>query len=298
MKKVLYLNLFLSIIFSVNLHGQDIYSQYRKEKTDIKPNALYNLEEIKVRWKKAALENCSGTSCVTISASACGQVTSVSDIDGNSYNTVSVGNQCWTKENLKVTKYNDGTAIPLDTSPVSSGPSSIWGGLSAGAYSIMDNESNTGPNAANYGFLYNWYAAAGIVIAMGSPSKNICPAGWHVPSDGEWTILIKFIDHTANATALGPQSPTAGGKLKAINTLWTSPNIDANNFSGFSALPGGYRNNNGSFLNGGRDAFFWGTTEINASSNAWARTMYFNLGVVYRDIVNKSIGSSVRCLMD
>jgi uncharacterized protein (TIGR02145 family) len=298
MKKVLYLNLFLSIVLSLNLHGQNIHSQDREVISGNNRNLLYNLEEIKVRWKKAALENCSGAPCFTIPASACGPVTSVSDIDGNSYNTVSIGTQCWTKENLKVTKYNDGTAIPLDASPVSSGLSSIWGGLSTGAYSIFDNESNTGTNATNYGFLYNWYAAAGIVIAMGSPSKNICPTGWHVPSDGEWTILIKFIDPTANATALGPQSPTAGGKLKAINTLWTSPNIDANNFSGYAALPGGYRNNDGSFLNSGRDAFFWCNTEIISSTNAWSRTMYFNVGVVYRDIVNKSIGSSVRCLKD
>jgi hypothetical protein len=120
------------------------------------------LEEIKVRWKKAALENCPGVPCVIIPPPpppfiTCGTST-VPDIDGNSYTTVLIGTQCWTASNLKVTKYNDGSAIPLNNTYTSGTVSTVWQGLTTGAYTIYGNESSTSANATNFGYLYNWYA--------------------------------------------------------------------------------------------------------------------------------------------
>ena len=171
---------------------------------EIKRNAQNNLEEIKVRWKKAALENCPGVPCVTAPSFTCGTST-VPDIDGNSYNTVLIGLQCWTVENLRVTKYNDGTVIPDETANTAG-----WGGLATGARSDYTGEASY---IATYGYLYNWHAA--------TDSRKICPTGWHVPTDGEWTSLIQFIDPTAT-NVIGSQSPNAGVKLKSTSTLWNT----------------------------------------------------------------------------
>jgi len=278
MKITIYLFICLFTYLSVSLNGQVINSQEKEKNEGIQRNATYNLEEIKVRWKKAALENCTGVPCGFI----CGSST-ISDIDGNSYNTVLIGTQCWTKENLKVTKYNDGTAIPDETANTAG-----WGGLATGARSDYTGEASY---IATYGYLYNWYAA--------NDSRKICPAGWHVPTDGEWTPLIQFIvpTETVSATVVGSQSTTAGGKLKSTSSIWNSPNTGADNSSGFSALPGGYRVSAGSFQNIRGIAFFWSATE-SAINSAWSRSLYDSIGNLYRDNSNKSVGSSVRCLKD
>ena len=282
MKKSIYLYIYLSI----SLNGQVINSQVIDEKTGIKRNALYNLEEIKVRWKKAALENCPGVPCVTAPSFTCGTST-VLDNELNSYNTVLIGTQCWTKENLKVTRYNDGTAILLNNTYTSGTVSTVWQGLTTGAYTIYGNGLSTGTDATNYGFLYNWYAAVGIVTPMGSPTKNICPTGWHVPTDTEWTTLTAY---------LGGLS-VAGGKMKSTSSLWNFPNTGADNTSGFSALPGGSRRNVGSF-NDIRDyTLFWSATEVTASG-ARFRYLINSLGSVSRSSGTKSVGGSVRCLRD
>jgi uncharacterized protein (TIGR02145 family) len=221
----------------------------------------------------------------------CGTST-VSDIDNNVYNTVSIGTQCWTKENLKVTKYNDNTAIPLNTNGGTSGTSGSWA-VTTGAYTIYGNQLSTEANATNYGFLYNWYAA--------TDSRKICPTGWHVPTDGEWTSLIQFTvpTETVSATVFRSQSPNAGGKLKSTSTLWNtatpaSPGTD--NF-GFTALPGGGRNNNGSFGSVRNDALFW-SASFSDGSNAWFRNLDNISSNVYRNNTFKSVGASVRCLRD
>jgi uncharacterized protein (TIGR02145 family) len=236
------------------------------------------------------------SSAVTPSAPfLCG--TTVADIDGNTYNTVLIGTQCWTKENLKVTKYNDGTAIPLNNTYTSGTVSTVWQGLTTGAYTIYGNESSTGANATNYGFLYNWYAAKGIATAGSTTYKNICPTGWHVPTDSDWNKLVKSIDSGADTTGTNPQSIIAGGKMKSTSSLWNSPNIGADNASGFTALPGGYRNFNGSFGGIRNNTFFWSATE-HASYYSWPRNLYFNFSNFYRDINDNSAGFSVRCLRD
>jgi len=262
------------------------------------------LEEIKVRWKKAALENCTGVPCIIIPpppSFTCGTST-ISDIDNNSYNTVLIGTQCWTKENLKVTTYNDGTAILLNNTYTSGRVSTVWAGLTTGAYTIYGNESSTGANATNYGFLYNWYAAKGIATAGSTTYKNICPMNWHVPTDGEWTSLIQFTvpTETVSATATGIQSPNAGGKLKSTSTLWNTaspPSPGTDNF-GFTALPGGSRSSDGSFYSIRDYAFFWSATEDVVLSYAWFRVLFNSSSSVNRAIIDKSVGASVRCLRD
>jgi uncharacterized protein (TIGR02145 family) len=228
------------------------------------------------------------SSAVTPSAPfPCGTAT-LADIDGNTYNTVLIGSQCWTKENLKVTKYNDGNAIPLNNTYTSGTVSTVWQGLTTGAYTIYGNESSTGANATNYGYLYNWYAVKGIITDGGTSTKNICPLGWHVPTDAEWTTLQTYLNTVA-------PTGSVGSKMKKYDALWTTNT--GTNTSGFSALPGGFRNVDGSFGSIRDYAFFWSATE-NSSSNAWRRTLNGLNSNVDRYSYSKSVGASVRCLRD
>ena len=287
----IYLSIYLSVCLSVSLNGQVINSKELEEKTGIKRNAMYNLEEIKVRWKKAALENCTGVPCIITPppppSFTCGTNT-ISDIDNNTYNTVLIGTQCWTTENLKATMYNDGTAIPIDASGTMTGSvvGQTWSTQTTGAYTIHGNESSTGTNATNYGFLYNYYAAKGVSTVGSTTYKNLCPTGWHVPSDGELTAL---------EAQLGGSS-VAGGSLKSTSSLWNASN-PADNSSGFTALPGTFRDTDGSFGNISYDAFFWSATE-NSASLAWYRQLNTGHPRVDRYNINKSLGASVRCLKD
>jgi uncharacterized protein (TIGR02145 family) len=288
MIKVIYLFIYLSICMAVSLNGQVINSQELEEKTDIKRNAMYNLEEIKVRWKKAALDNCTGVPCIvtpTPPSFTCGTST-ISDFENNAYNTVLIGTQCWTTENLKATTYNDGTAIPLDASGTMTGSAvgQTWSTQTTGAYTIHGNESSTGAIATNYGFLYNYYAAKGISTVGSTTYKNLCPIGWHVPIDLELTAL---------ETELGGSS-VAGGKMKSTSSLWNASN-PGDNTSGFAALPGTFRDTDGSFGNLSYDAFFWSATE-NSASLAWYRQLNTGHPRVDRYNINKSLGASVRCL--
>jgi len=263
-----------------------------KQALEIKRNAQYNLEEIKVRWKKAALENCPGVPCIVTPPApsfTCGTST-MTDKDNNIYSTVSIGSQCWTTTNLKVTQYDDGSLIPDLTSSTSS-PWATSGARTdyTGATGIPSGQTYV----STYGYLYNWYAVNDL--------RKLCPAGWHVPTDGEWTSLIQFTvpTETVSATVIGTQSPNAGGKLKSTSTLWntaTPPSPGTDNF-GFTVLPGGARNVVGSFFDISDSAFFWSATEI-VSSNAWFRVLDYSNGKVYRNNDDKSVGASVRCLRD
>jgi len=218
----------------------------------------------------------------------------ISDIDGNVYNTVLIGAQCWTKENLRVRKYNNGRSIPFDATGGSGGSSSTWNNLTIGAHTIYANDStNTTPsNRTKYGYLYNWYAAKGIYTTgtiTSTDTLNICPSGWHVPTDTEWTTLT---------TELGGES-VAGGKLKSVGTVfyWNSPNTEATNLSGFSALPGGSRIKDGSFNNLSNSAVFWRATEVNLN-NAWSSRLDYDSDDVFRISYEKQLGASIRCLKD
>jgi len=192
------------------------------------------------------------------------------DADGNAYSSVTIGTQVWLTSNLRTTKYNDGTAIPLVTD------NTAWKNLSTPGYCWYDN--NAAANMGTYGALYNWYTLN---------TKKLCPAGWHVPSDAEWTTL---------SSSLGGEM-IAGAKLKETGTThWSSPNT-ATNTTGFTALPGGGRYDNGTFYNHGVYTAIWSSTETGTNS-AWYRKMSFNAGDIVRYDNLKASGKSVRCLKD
>ena len=197
--------------------------------------------------------------------------TSLTDIDGNTYNVITIGTQVWMKENLKTTRYNDGNSITNITD------NAVWVSLTTNAYCWYNNNSST--YKADYGALYNWYS-----INTG----KLCPTGWHVPSDAEWTILTTY---------LGGES-IAGGKLKEIETShWTTPNTSATNESGFTALPGGNRSNPGTFFSIGLYGVWWSSTEY-SSTQAYYRHMDYNNISVSRVFTTKTDGFSVRCVKD
>ncbi len=263
---------------------------------EIKRKATFNLEEIKVRWKKAALENCTGVPCVTAPSFTCGTST-ISDIDGNSYNTVLIGTQCWTNSNLKVTKYNDDTLIP-DLTNSSSSP---WAPTSGARTGYIVSLVSLDDYVGTLGYLYNWYATI--------DSRKLCPAGWHVPTDSDWNKLVISIHSgadTITTTTSHIQSTSAGTLMKSNKTNMTSgaglgwdPGSPGTNTSGFSALPGGYRQLNGQFLEIRENASFWSATEHpTISTNAYFRELDYGGGNVDRKRNFKDRGFSVRCLRD
>jgi len=195
----------------------------------------------------------------------------LTDIDGNVYKLVKIGNQWWMAENLKVTRYRNGDPIP----PVTD--NSTWANLKTGAYcSYNDDEANV----SIYGRLYNWCAA--------NDDRNIAPQGWHVSSDADWQVLIDFLGGSSNA----------GGKLKETGFAhWQNPNTGATNESGFSGLPGGYRHVIGNFFDVGDIAYFWSSTEYDTRSARPGYLAYF-FANISRANLEKEYGFSVRCVKD
>lgn len=198
-------------------------------------------------------------------------VATVTDIDGNIYHTVEIGTQVWMVENLNVTKYRNGASIPNISDETT------WSLHFSGAYC---HQGNIPSNGTTYGKLYNWYAV--------NDSRNICPTGWHVPTDAEWSTLMSY---------LGGEI-VAGGKLKETGTThWTSPNTGATNESGFKALPGGTRNSVGPFSGTGSTCYFWSSTE-DGNDNAWYRYIRYDTEYVQRYKNDYCTGYSVRCILD
>jgi uncharacterized protein (TIGR02145 family) len=185
---------------------------------------------------------------------------SVTDIGGNVYQTIKIGDQWWMMENLKVTHYRNGDPIPHVTD------GGTWKGLSTGAYCNYGNDPG---NVETYGRLYNWYAV--------DDSRSIAPEGWHVPTDEEWKQLEMYLGMSqGQADDTGWRGTNEGGKLKETGTThWQSPNTGATNESGFSALPGGYRGYDGYFYTMGFTANFWSSTEL-YSYLAWHRYLSFD----------------------
>jgi uncharacterized protein (TIGR02145 family) len=190
----------------------------------------------------------------------------ITDIDGNVYHTVTIGTQTWMLENLKVTKYRNGDAIPNVTD------GDEWSNLTTGAYCEYQNSAS---NTKIFGKLYNWYSI--------SDSRNIAPTGWHVASYDEWTTLATFLGGVEDG----------GGKLKEEGTThWQSPNEGATNETGFTALPAGYRNSLGSFNDLYNTAYFWSVGKY-----FWYLHYYDNnlngVGSIYNNL-----GFSIRCIKD
>ena len=203
------------------------------------------------------------------------------DIDGNIYRIVKIGNQWWMAENLAVTHYRNGDAIP---NVIKSGE---WVNQSIGAYCAYDNDKKY---ANTYGYLYNWYTV--------DDGRNIAPVGWHVPTNSEWTELGMYLgmsETEANKTLF--IGTNEGGKLKeASTTNWNRPNTGATDEYGFTALAGG-RRRFGEFTSSlGEYAIFWTSTNMN--NEAWIRGLPHDQATTYRDSRDKQYGASLRCVRD
>jgi len=192
--------------------------------------------------------------------------------DGYTYPSVVFGNgQEWMAENLRTTTYANGSPIPNVTA------NQQWEIQSYGMWAHYENNSSY---ENPYGKLYNWYAVA--------DPRNVCPAGWHVPTNDEWASLTGY---------LGGVESLVGGKMKAVSSLWNPPNIGATNESGFSGLPGGNRVSNGYFFSFGTDGYWWTASE-GLPGSAYARNLVHDYAAIYQSSHEKERGFSVRCLRD
>jgi uncharacterized protein (TIGR02145 family) len=235
----------------------------------LEPNTKY--------YVRAYATNSKGTGYGNeLSFTTLGEVTGPADADGNVYSTVVIGNQEWFAENLKTTKYNDNTAIPNVTE------SNDWKDTYTGAYCWYENNEAT---YNVYGALYNWYAVG---------TGKLCPKGWHVPTEDEWTTLINYVGGAS----------VAGGKLKSTRTApdahprWDSPNAAATDEYGFSALPGGRRSyGDGIFYELGGFGNWWCGNQYDAMNVRFWNMEYVG-GDVWRLMDEKTVGFSVRCLRD
>lgn len=184
---------------------------------------------------------------------------------------ITIGSQIWMTRNLNVSRYRNGDPIPQVTNATQ------WANLTTGAWCYYNNDP---ANGAIYGKLYNWYAI--------NDPRGLASAGYHVPTDAEWTTLTTF---------LGGQN-IAGGKMKSTGTsLWLSPNTNATNSSGFTGFPGGFRRDSGLFLFIGSSAVFWSQSDFIAPT-AWSRFLSYNNDTADGLNFNKTFGFSVRCLKD
>jgi uncharacterized protein (TIGR02145 family) len=208
----------------------------------------------------------------------------VTDIDGNVYQTVVIGNQVWMAENLKVTHYSNGDSIPIVIVD-----SASWTGLTTGAACAFNNDEN---NVSTYGRMYNWFA--------GADPRNLAPTGWHVPTDSDWVQLELFLGMPADRVwDMGNRGGSpVGAKLKEVGSVhWNCPNSGTTNETGFTALPGGVLDNRPVFNSYRMDALFWTSTQFTLSPTAgWARSMTCNLVSIARDPFGRDYGASVRCI--
>lgn len=192
----------------------------------------------------------------------------VTDIDGNIYKTVQIGEQCWMKENLKV-----GTQIRSKYDMLNNGVIEKY---------CYNNDS---VNCMVYGGLYQWDEIMQYLTVPGI--QGICPEEWHIPTDADWTKLVSFLNG----------SDTAGGQMKEEGALhWKNPNTDASNSCGFTALPAGYRLLYGTTTDLFENTLFWSSSTN--GSDVWYRGLYYSKADVYKYTVKKDYGFSVRCIMD
>jgi len=230
--------------------------------TGLSPNTTY--------YVRAYAANSTGTGyggAVAFTTSATSEGT-VTDVDGNVYRTVTIGNQVWMAENLRATRYNDGRQIPFVTDQAA------WSNLRGPGYTWYDNDP---ANRVTYGGLYNWYAVN---------TGRLAPVGWHVPTHADWTALIGY---------LGGES-VAGGRLKEPGTMrWASPNAGATNESGFTALPAGVRS--GEFMLLGSETYIWSATQDGGNTElAYQLHLRSNSAAASFYTMGKGDGFSVRCI--
>jgi len=232
-----------------------------------------------IRWndEKDDFEGYTGTAWVSLTnSSGLSGSGVVVDIDGNEYLTITIGSQTWMRQNLRTNRYRNGEPIPevlLDND---------WAGLSSGAWCWYDHDPE---KEMPYGKLYNWFAV--------NDTNGLCPTGWHIPTDAEWTTLTDFLGGTA----------VAGGKMKTTGTIqagtgyWEDPNTLSTNESGFTGLPAGFRGFSGFFDNTGTNAYWWSSTQW-STTRAYMRYLSSANGVVERTNSDKNLGFTVRCVSD
>jgi uncharacterized protein (TIGR02145 family) len=248
-----------NVSFTANLTNLKPNTQYHYRINAINASGIGNGADLSFKT--------TDTSIVVINFNPDLTYDSIYDSEGNKYRTIQIGTQTWMAENLRSTKFNDGTDVPfvLDVS--------AWLSLTTPGYSWYNGDS------IGYGALYNWHTVN---------TGKICPAGWHVPSDEEWTTFTDY---------LGGKS-VAGGKLRESGTShWLSPNTGATNESGFSGLPSGYRNYSGGYNSISHYGIWWTSTEW-SSTSAWYRDVYYGYNSVDRSNSNKRSGATIRCLKD
>ena len=217
----------------------------------------------------------------------CSGSSTITDFDGNTYNTVQIGDQCWIKENLKTTTYENGTPIPNVTD------AGAWSNLTTGAYVWYDNDISW---KDSYGALYNWYTTI--------DPNSLCPEGWHVPTHDEWTALTDYIGGTGSPhgnelkSCRQVNSPLGSGCNTTEQPRWMGHNTHyGTDDYGFSGLPGGYRGSYGTFNAYGYAGLWWSSTEY-SSASARLRYLGYNIGNVGSYYSDKRVGRSVRCLRD
>jgi len=260
-----------------------------------------------MKWMVAV---CCSLAAVTLQAQTGGHL---EDADGNVYPFVVIGDQEWMSENLRTTRFGDGTPMPLVNGQ------SEWNGIYGPAYCWYGNDRTR--YEENYGALYNWYAVN---------TGKLCPEGWHVPSDAEWQILARHLGGENSAGGklkstgmdlvaeeiseddLDKEKPTyvpgGEGQAEAAETRpaarsrWNSPNTAATNETGFSAQPGGHRGSGSSSTTSGFNYLgnygFWWSASESSPGVAWYRQMYYDHGKMSRMTIGKNDGQSVRCVRD
>ena len=210
--------------------------------------------------------------------------TKIADVDGNQYFVVKIGSNWWMAENLKTTKYNDNTGIPIVTD------NTAWIGLSNPAYCWYNNDEAY--YKPLYGALYNWYAAS---------NSKLCPTGWHVPTDADFNAMeLSLGIPPAQIDTWGWRGTDQGKQLK--NTTGWSTNENGTNTSGFAALPGGYRNyQSGGFFGNDMLSYWWSSTDDSANGQpevAWYRRLDGDNDGVYKATTDKRAGKYIRCVKD
>ncbi len=223
-------------------------------------------------------ETSTSTSNADIDSVVFQETGTVTDVDGNTYKTIRIGDLWWMAENLKTTKYRDNTDIPNVTD------NTVWNGLSTGAYCYYNNNV---ANGETYGALYNWYAV--------EDARGLAPTGWRVPSDDDWKALEMHLGMSqAAADNIGPRGTDEGRKLKSTSS-WSSGN--GTDEVGFTGLPGGFRSTSTAYTDLNHKATFWSGSEGD-SGEAWRRLLVNYNFQVNRDDIPKQAGFSVRCVKD
>jgi uncharacterized protein (TIGR02145 family) len=204
----------------------------------------------------------------------------VQDIDGNTYNYITIGTQTWMIENLKTTKYRDNTAISLVTD-------NSWISLTSGAYCWYNNATT---NKNTYGALYNWYAVK---------TGKLAPVGWHIPSYDEWATLENYISKNFGVSGSVAKALSANTNwLTSTETGAIGNNLSLNNVSGFTALPGGCREDEGKFYGDGYNGYWWSTYSLSIDYRAIYLYLSYNNSSLVTWYVPQYYGFSVRCVRD